>query len=65
MSTIGPIDVHRALDGLEFPATKAQILEHLDQSEDAALVRSQLEEMPDGEYQTIEDVDSALADESY
>ena len=65
MSTIGPIEVHRALDGLSFPATKEQILAHLDQSEGAALVRSQIEAMPDGEYQDMDEVDSALSDESY
>lgn len=65
MSTIGPINLHQALDGLSFPATKEQILAHLDESENAALVRSQIEAMPDGEYQDIDEVDSALSDESY
>lgn len=65
MSTIGPIAVHEALGGLRFPATKEQILAHLDGSENSALVRSRLEEMPDGEYQDLDEVDSALSDESY
>ena len=65
MSTIGPIALHEALKGLPFPATKEQILAHLDGSENAALVRSQIEEMPDGEYQDLDEVDSALSDESY
>ncbi len=65
MSTIGPIALHQALDGLRFPATKEQIIAHLDGSENAAIVRSKLEEMPDGEYQDLEEVDSALADEQY
>ena len=65
MSTIGPIALHEALDGLQFPATKEQILAHLDGSENSALVRSQIEEMPDGEYQDLDEVDSALSDESY
>lgn len=65
MSTIGPIALHQALEGLMFPATKEQIIAHLDQSDEAALVRSRIEEMPDGEYQDIDEVDSALADESY
>jgi hypothetical protein len=65
MSTIGPIEVHQALDGLTFPATREQILAHLDQSENAALIRSRIEDMPEGEYQDIDEVDSALSDESY
>ena len=65
MSTIGPIAVHEALEGLRFPATKEQIVAHLDESENSALVRSRLEEMPDGEYQDLDEVDSALSDESY
>ncbi len=65
MSTIGPASVHAALDGLSFPATKEQILAHLDDSETAALVRSKLEEIPDGEYEDIDQVDQALGDESY
>ncbi len=65
MSTIGPIAVHQALEGLQFPASKEQIVAHLDSSENSALVRSRLEEMPDGEYQDLDEVDSALSDESY
>ncbi len=65
MSTIGPIAVHEALEGLRFPATKEQIVAHLDESENSVLVRSQLEEMPDGEYKDLDEVDSALSDESY
>lgn len=65
MSTIGPITLRNALEGLTFPATREQIIAHLADNEDAALVRSQIEEMPDGEYQDIDEVDSALANESY
>lgn len=65
MSTIGPIALHQALQGLSFPATKEQILDHLDQSENAALVRSQIEEMPDGTYQDLDEIDSAMSNESY
>ena len=65
MSTIGPIALHEALKGLTFPASKEEILAHLDQSEHAALVRSQIEEMPDGTYADIDEVDSATSNESY
>jgi hypothetical protein len=65
MSTIGPSTVHEALSGLSFPTTKEQILAHLDDSEAAGLVRSKLEDIPDGEYNDIDEVDQALGDESY
>ncbi len=65
MSTIGPIELHQALEGLAFPATKEQILAHLDQSEHAALVRSQIEEMPDGTYEDLDEVDSATSNAAY
>ena len=65
MSTIGPIELHQALEGLTFPATKEQILAHLDQSEQGGLVRSQVEEMPDGTYQDLDEVDTAVANAAY
>ena len=67
MSTIGPIALHQALAGLDFPASKKQILAHLDQSEgeSAGLVLSQVEEMPDGTYQDLNEVDSAVANAAY
>jgi hypothetical protein len=67
MSTIGPVPIHEALEGLSFPATREQILAHVDaaSSDNAALVRSKLEAIPDGEYASVDDVDEALPDESY
>lgn len=65
MSTIGPIEVHQALAGLSFPATKDQILGHLGDDDAAQLVRSEVETMPDDTYQNMDEIDEALADESY
>ena len=65
MSTIGPIALREALTGLEFPATRDEILAHLADNDSAALVRSQIEEMPDGEYADLDEIDTALGNESY
>lgn len=65
MSTIGPAEVHQALAGLTFPASRQQILDHLGEDDVSALVRPQIEAMPDGIYQNMDEVDDALSDESY
>ena len=65
MSTIGPIEVHQALANLSFPATRDQILDHLGDDDVSQLVRSKVETMPDDTYQNMDEIDEALADESY
>lgn len=63
MSAIGPSEIHAALADFSFPASREEILKYLDgKGDEVALVRSLLEDLPPGTYETIEDVDDAVSD---
>jgi hypothetical protein len=51
MATISPIDVQKALKGMDYPATKDQIVRHAEENGADKEVLDALRKIPDREYE--------------
>ena len=60
MAKVNPIQVQKFLKGLNYPATKEQVVEHAREQGADENVVSVLEKMPDEQYQTPADVSQAI-----
>ena len=59
--TVNPIQMQKFLKGVDYPASKRDLLETAEQNGADEDVRTTLERLPDEEYQTPADVSQALA----
>jgi hypothetical protein len=60
MATISPIDVQKALKGMDYPASKDQIVEHAKQNGADREVLDALQKIPDREYEGPSGVSSEV-----
>jgi hypothetical protein len=59
--TVNPIQMQKFLKGVDYPASKRDLLEAAERNGADGDVRTTLERLPDEEYQTPADVSQALA----
>ena len=57
---VNPIEVQRFLKGVDYPASKAELLRQAEQAGADERVRATLERLPDQEYQAPTDVSEAI-----
>ncbi len=60
MAKVNPIQVQKFLKGLDYPASKQDVLQKAEQEGADEDVRSTLEQLPDEEFQTPADVSKAI-----
>jgi hypothetical protein len=59
---VSPIDIQKALSGMDYPASKQQIVEHAQQNGGGKDVLDALEKIDDREYEGPSGVSSAVFD---
>jgi hypothetical protein len=57
---VSPIDIQKALGGMDYPATKDQIIQHAQQQGGDKEVIEALKKIPDREYEGPSGVSSAV-----
>ena len=57
---VSPIDIQKALSGMDYPATKDQIVQHAQQQGGDKEVIEALKKIPDREYEGPSGVSSAV-----
>ncbi|WP_017720495.1 DUF2795 domain-containing protein [Kamptonema formosum] len=62
MAKVNPVRVQKDLKGVDYPASKQDLLEHAKQHGADENVRSTLEQLPDQEYQTPAEVSKAIGE---
>ena len=62
MATVNPIQVQKFLKGMEYPASKQDVIEHARQQGADENVCSTLEQMPEDEFETPADVSKAIGE---
>ena len=62
MAKVNPIQAQTYLKGLDYPASKAELLKHAEQQGADERLRSALEQLPDTRYEKPTDVSEALGD---
>ncbi len=60
MAKVNPIQLQKHLKGMDYPASKQDLIEHAKQHGADENVRSTLEQLPDEEYETPADVSKAV-----
>ncbi len=64
MAKINPIEVQKALKGVDYPAKKEDIIRNAkEQGADEEIIAA-LEKLPDGEFEKPTDVNQAIGDQS-
>ena len=59
-TTVNPIQIQKFLKGVDYPASKASLLQNAERNGADEGVRATLEQLPDEEYETPADVSEAL-----
>ncbi|PSN13496.1 hypothetical protein C7293_15680 [filamentous cyanobacterium CCT1] len=62
MATVNPIQVQKFLKGMEYPASKQDVIEHAKQQGADENICSTLEQMPEDEFETPADVSKAIGE---
>lgn len=62
MATVNPIQVQKVLKGMEYPASKQDVVEHAKKHGADENICSTLEQMPDQEFETPADVSKAIGE---
>ncbi len=62
MAKVNPIQLQKFLKGVDYPASKQDLLKHVEQQGANEDVRSTLEQLPDQQFQTPADVSKAVGD---
>ena len=57
---VNPIQIQTFLKGVDYPASKEDLLAHAERNGAAENVRATLEQLPDEEFETPADVSQAL-----
>jgi hypothetical protein len=60
MAKVNPIQVQKFLGGMDYPASKDEIVDHAKSKGADENVMDVLEQLPDDEYQTPADVSKAI-----
>lgn len=60
MTTINPIQLQKQLKGVDYPVSKAALLEHLERKGSDEAVRSTVERLPDRTFKTPAEVSEAI-----
>jgi hypothetical protein len=61
MTTINPIQLQKYLKGVDYPASKRELIDNAEKLGADEPVRKALDELPDQEFQTPADVSEAIA----
>lgn len=62
MAKVNPVQVQKFLGGLDYPASRQDLLKHAEQEGAEENVRSTLEQIPDQKYETPADVSQAIGE---
>ena len=62
MAKVNPVQVQKFLGGLDYPASRQDLLKHAEQEGADENVRSTLEQIPDQKYETPADVSQAIGE---
>ena len=60
MADINPIQVQKALGGIDYPASKEELVKHAEEKGADEEVLSALKDLPDRKYETPADVNKEL-----
>jgi hypothetical protein len=60
MAKVNPIQLQKYLKGVDYPASKQDLIKHAEQAGADENIRSTLEQLPDEQYQTPADVSEAV-----
>ena len=60
MAKVNPIQMQKYLKGMNYPASKEELVKHAAQQGADENVRSVLEQLPDQQYETSADVSKAV-----
>lgn len=62
MATVNPIELQKHLKGMDYPASKQDLVQHAQDQGADQNIRSMLEQPPDEQYETPADVSKAVGD---
>lgn len=62
MATVNPIELQKHLKGMDYPASKQDLVQHAQDQGADQNIRSMLEQLPDEQYETPADVSKAVGD---
>lgn len=62
MAKANPIQIQKHLKGVDYPASKQDLIEHAQQQGADENIRSVLEQLPDEEFETPAEVSKAIGD---
>lgn len=62
MAKVNPIQLQKHLKGVDYPASRQDLIEHANKQGADDNVRSVLEQLPDEEYETPAEVSKAVGD---
>ena len=62
MAKVNPVQVQKFLGGLDYPASKEDLMKRAEQEDADQEVRSTLEQLPDQNYETPADVSKAIGE---
>lgn len=60
---VSPIAVSKAIKGIDFPASKEDLIEHAKQNKADQEVMEILENLPEDDFETVADVEKAYGEE--
>lgn len=60
MAKVNPIQLQKHLKGMDYPASKEDLIKHAQQQGADEVALSALEQLPDEEYETPADVSKAI-----
>ncbi len=60
MAKVNPIQLQKALKGTNYPASKQDLLKHVEQNKADDNIRSTIQQLPDRQYQTPADVSKEI-----
>jgi len=60
MAKVNPIELQKHLKGVDYPASKEELIEHAEQQGADEKIREILEQLPDEEYETPAEVSKAV-----
>jgi len=62
MAKVSPIELQKHLKGMDYPASKQDLVQHAQKQGADQNIRSILEQLPDEEYETPADVSKAVGE---
>jgi hypothetical protein len=62
MAKVNPIELQKHLKGMDYPASKQDLVQHVQKQGADQNIRSILEQLPDEQYETPADVSKAVGE---